>query len=102
MAENTGTEPNPERRLHERARDAMSSGKVPKRRPDRMWGGPGDGTECSICRRPVKRDELGLELEFMAGAADVVQHHVHIHCFKAWESERDNLELAPDRLQRSA
>ena len=52
-----------------------------------MWGGPGVGFECTICRTPVKRDEVEFELEFVRDGGDPGndKYHVHIRCFTAWE-----------------
>jgi hypothetical protein len=52
-----------------------------------MWGGPGVGFECTICRTPVKRDEVEFELEFLRDGVDPgrEKYHVHIRCFTAWE-----------------
>jgi hypothetical protein len=67
--------------------DAATSNPLPNRRPDRMWGGPGVGFECTICRTPVKRDEVEFELEFVRDGVDpgLDKYHVHIRCFTAWE-----------------
>jgi hypothetical protein len=38
--------------LREKAREAIRSGKLPGRRPDRTWAGPGLGVACAICALP--------------------------------------------------
>jgi hypothetical protein len=86
--------------LRDKAREALRARKLPIRRADRMWGGRGVGAECSICSSPVKPDELEFELEYL-WANVIGKHHVHIHCFTAWERERDDV-LAQDGLQESA
>jgi hypothetical protein len=75
--------------LREKARRAMHAGKLPGRRPDRIWGGPSDGADCAICGARVSPDELDFEIEFFrdGGADGVDRHHVHIHCLAAWETE---------------
>jgi hypothetical protein len=83
-----------ENTLRMKANEAMRAGKLPKRRPKRMWGGPGIGVPCAVCAEPVKQDELGFEFEFAvddeeAGAGDC---HVHLRCFAAWEFERRHHE----------
>ncbi len=80
--------------LRMKANEAMRAGKLPQRRPKRMWGGPGIGAPCAVCAEPVKQDELGFEFEFAvddeeAGAGDC---HVHLRCFAAWEFERRHYE----------
>ncbi len=51
-------------RLH--ARDAIKRHLLPPRRPDNTWGGPGNGTDCKICKKQLSPDEMVLELEFAA------------------------------------
>lgn len=50
--------------LHQQARAAIQSGKLPSRVPDRTWGGPGVGAACPICGLPVSRQEMEFEMEF--------------------------------------
>lgn len=69
--------------LHQRARAAIQSGKLPSRVPDRTWGGPGVGAACPICGLPVSQQEMEFEMEF---ARD--KFHVHLKCYAAWEFER--------------
>jgi hypothetical protein len=74
----------------EKAREVIQAGKLPNRRPDRMWGGPGVGADCTICGAPVKRDEVEFEIEFAGSGQGSGLHtyHVHVRCFAAWEFER--------------
>jgi hypothetical protein len=75
----------------ERARAAIQSGKIPLRRPDRTWGGPGVGASCVVCDQPITRDQLELEIEFeRVGGLD--KFHVHLRCFSAWELERTKVD----------
>jgi hypothetical protein len=76
--------------LRAKARAAVQSGKLPARRPDRTWGGPGIGAACVICDLPVKREELEFEIQFEHDVNDpgLDKFHVHIRCFAAWEFER--------------
>lgn len=86
-----------ESKLREMARAAMEAGKLPHRRPRRMWGGPGGGAPCAVCSRPVAQNELGFELEF--GLEDEAtaegEWHVHLQCFAAWEAERRHSDTVP-------
>lgn len=81
--------------LPEKAREAIRKGKLPSRRPDRMWGGPGVGNDCAICGVPVKPCEVEFEIEFARNGDDTGPHSysVHIRCYAAWELERENLAL---------
>ena len=69
--------------LHQQARAAIQSGKLPSRVPDRTWGGPGVGAACPICGLAVSQQEMEFEMEF---ARD--KFHVHLKCYAAWEFER--------------
>ena len=96
---------NDERALREKAREVIQAGKLPNRRPDRMWGGPGAGADCTICGVPVKPGEVEFEIEFARGGDDrcLDQYHVHVRCLAAWEFERHNLAChGPAVLQRPA
>lgn len=79
-----------EPRLREQARQAVLSGKLPARAPDRTWGGPGVDAPCSVCEKPVTKDELEFEIQFAHDGSNpgLDKFHVHIRCFAAWEFER--------------
>ena len=64
-------------------REAIRSGMIPNRRPERVWGGPGGNERCSICNGTV--GQLGLFLEFMPNRGE--EYPVHIACFAAWKLE---------------
>jgi hypothetical protein len=53
-----------EESVREKARDALRSGKLPRRNPDRTWGGLGVGAMCTICDLPMRRDEMEFEIQF--------------------------------------
>jgi hypothetical protein len=82
--------------LREKARAAVQSGKLPGRRPDRTWGGPGVGAACAVCDLPVTRDELEFEIQFEHDGNNpgLDKFHVHIRCFAAWEFERNKVQSA--------
>ena len=77
-----------EARLREQARLVLQNGKLPARRPDRTWGGPGVGAPCSICELPVRRDEMEFEIQFERDGdlPGLDKYHLHVRCFAAWES----------------
>jgi hypothetical protein len=81
---------NDECTLSEKADEGTGAPKLPTRRPDRMWGGPGLGADCAICRAPVKREEIEFELEFARDSDDPGQDtfHVHVRCFTIWERSK--------------
>ena len=77
--------------LRTKAREAIRTGKMPSRRPDRTWGGPGVGLVCEVCGEPVTKDQLEMQVEFRRDrdnpGLDIF--HIHVRCFAAWEFERD-------------
>lgn len=88
--------------LREKAREVIQAGSLPNRRPDRMWGGSGDGAQCVVCGAPVKHDEVQLELQFTGDdGSSAGNYHCHIRCFSALESELQNLELGRRTISRS-
>jgi hypothetical protein len=74
-------------RLREQARAVVQSGKLPSRRPDRTWGGPGVG---AVCEQPAASDQMEFEIQFArdGDSPGLDKFHVHIRCFAAWEFER--------------
>ena len=76
--------------LRQLARKVIQDGKLPSRRPDRTWGGPGVGAPCAICGVPVARDQMEFEIQFTRDGDNpgLDKFHVHIRCFAAWEFER--------------
>jgi len=78
-----------EPRLREQARAVIQSGKFPSRNPDRTWGGPGVGAPCSVCEKPVTKEEMEFEIQFDGDNPGLDKFHVHIRCFAAWEFERN-------------
>jgi len=79
-----------EKTIRQLAGAAVRNGKLPSRSPDRTWGGPGVGARCSVCDRPVTKDEKEFEIQFAhdGGEPGLDKFHVHIRCFAAWEFER--------------
>lgn len=82
--------------LREKAREVIQAGQLPNRHPDRTWGGPGIGADCTICSAPIRRNEIEIEIEFIREDDDPgpTTYHLHSRCFAIWELERHNLELA--------
>ena len=78
--------------LRQIARKVVQDGKLPSRRPDRTWGGPGVGASCAVCGVAVERDEMEFEIQFARDGDNpgLDKFHVHIRCFAAWEFERDS------------
>jgi hypothetical protein len=88
--------PADEAALREKAREALRTGTLPSRRPDRTWGGRGVGADCTICSRPVTPDELEFEVEFTGdGHGGPDTYHFHIQCFTVWSSELETVGSSP-------
>ena len=79
-----------EPRLREQARAVIQSSKLASRNPDRTWGGPGVGAPCSVCEKPVTKEEMEFEIQFARDGDNpgLDKYHVHIRCYAAWEFER--------------
>ena len=77
--------------LRQWARQALQSGILPTCRPDRLWGGPGRGEVCALCRERVSAEETAFELEFIGPAGALVNRSLHFRCFAAWEHERESV-----------
>jgi hypothetical protein len=82
--------------LHEQARNLILAAILPNRPPDRMWGGAGSGAPCMVCRLPVKHEQTGLEIEYaLHDGAGTSNHHVHVRCYSALETERQKIHGTP-------
>jgi hypothetical protein len=80
-----------EQELRRQARTALNLGQIPRDRPKGLWGGNGSGEQCPVCRHPVDKAEMELEVEFASAevsARGVREFHLHLPCFAAWEVER--------------
>jgi hypothetical protein len=83
--------------LRRKAREAIQSQKIPDRPPDRLWGGPGTGAACVICGRPLGREDMGFDVEFIhPDGGGVLNFPLHIRCFAVWELERDTAQGPPE------
>jgi hypothetical protein len=76
--------------LRAKARELIRAGKLPDRRPDRSWGGPGVGAPCVVCGEAVTKDQLEFEIQFAhdGGNPGLDKFHIHVRCYAAWEFER--------------
>jgi hypothetical protein len=77
------------------ARDALRSGTLPATPPAGVWGGPGQGIDCPVCRVAIDVREMELELEFARDGMPE-RHHVHVRCFEAWDLERRSADPLPE------
>jgi len=79
---------NEENILRERAREAIRSGKLPARKPDRTLGGSGSQVDCAVCGELILRNQLELELEFKRHGVNpgLDSYHIHPRCLAAWQT----------------
>jgi len=81
--------------LREKAREAIRSGKLPRRKPDRTYGGPGSGKLCSLCSERVTLEQIEMEIAFNRHALQpgLDRYYLHVGCLAAWEFERAKLSV---------
>jgi hypothetical protein len=81
--------------LREMARAAIRRGRLPSRRPDRTFGGPGTRVMCSVCRELVTPDQTEMEIEFRRHGVQPGsdRHFLHVRCLAAWEFERTKIDV---------
>ena len=82
-----------EAELRKLAREVLRKGTLPRREPDRTWGGHGVGAPCAVCGEPVRHDQIEYEIQFAHDGANpgLDKYHLHLRCFAAWEMERTKL-----------
>jgi len=81
--------------LRQKAREAIRSGKLPRRQPDRTFGAPGSGESCALCGEPVAQDQMLIQIEYQRHATSrLTSYHLHLGCHAAWEFERANVGTA--------
>jgi hypothetical protein len=78
-----------ERVISDTIRQAINSGKLPARKPDRVLGGLGSGKPCAVCGAIVTRMQMEIEAEFERGGTlpGSDRYWAHPRCFAAWELE---------------
>lgn len=91
-----------EQDLRLKARNAICSNALPRRRPDHTFGGPGNGGPCPVCGVTLANNDMVFDLEFDVAGGRMVNCQVHVRCFAAWELERDELDDQQDLRLRDA
>ena len=68
----------------------LRAGALPRRDPDRTWGGDGVGAACTICEEVIRPDQREYEVQFARDGSGpgVDRFHMHPPCFMMWELER--------------
>lgn len=83
--------------LRVKALEAIRTGKLPDRPPDRTWGGHGNGKDiCRICGNPLNKEDITFDLEYDGEATDghPACYSVHLRCFNAWDLESQQRKKA--------
>ena len=79
-------------RLREQACEAIRSGQLPARPPDRNLTQHGrSGAACPVCGEMVTRGQVEVEIQFRRQGLGWDRYHLHPRCFAAWEFERNKL-----------
>jgi hypothetical protein len=81
--------------LRAKARDLIRAGRLPGRRPERIWGGAGlAGIRCTLCGEAIGRGDVVLEIE-VRGGEGASYPQLHVHCFSVFETALGDPESAP-------
>jgi hypothetical protein len=75
-----------EQQLRLIARERIANGQLPREMPpSRMWAGYGTGQSCSLCDKPIQRDEVEYEIEHPHGPVQTFRFHTV--CQAIWQLE---------------
>ena len=76
--------------LHILIRTKLQDGRLPRDRPPKVYGGPGQGEICDACGTAIPKALMLIEIE-SADFPDGTVTKIHASCFQIWESERRQL-----------
>lgn len=70
--------------LHDRVRQLLEDGQLPKGPATKVVAGYGDDSPCALCNRPMRATEVVYQL--VHGPAHHARSHaMHYACFASWE-----------------
>jgi hypothetical protein len=74
-----------EETLRAKIRDRLAAGRLPRKPPQKIWGGRGTRRQCAACDEIISDAEVEIEVEL-----DVAAGHLFFHprCRVLWEEER--------------
>jgi len=72
--------------LRKRTREAIRTGELPDRLPDKLFGGAATGGRCAVCGEST-RGGIEIELMFTADARPDRSYYAHPHCLSIFERE---------------
>ncbi len=88
--------------LPEKVRELLQSRRLPARRPDTVWGGPGSGRDrCLVCGDLMRTDQLVIDAE-LSGADGRNTLSFHAGCFWVLAPEWERGAAAPDSTDHPA
>lgn len=87
-----------ETELRLRARVLIQEGLLPRRPPEKTWGGYGLGKVCSLCSQPIQQTDVEYEVQDDDIHAPGT-YRFHFMCHAAWQFEcarQDHLDRVAD------
>lgn len=86
--------------LREKAREAVQTGRVPGRRPDRVLRGVGRLGTCVVCNQVITLTQMEIEVEYHRNgvASEITCYWLHPRCFTAWQAECQVLDASKWRV----
>jgi hypothetical protein len=79
-------------RLHERARELIAAGLLPRHHLGMLYAGYGSGRPCQLCEVAINDKEVEYELEFQTDIGSPKNLvHFHLACHAIWDYERKHM-----------
>lgn len=89
--------------LRTEVRRLIAAGELPDRLPDTLWGGPGSGAPCFICRKVISRGEIELEFEYTRpGGKSKAKAIFHRPCYETVRKELACIAVETSRALSSS
>ena len=70
-------------------RAALQAGTLPPRAPADTWVVAGHLRPCTLCSRPIGRDQVGIEFDSVTPEGVREAQPMHVPCFDAWRRETE-------------
>ena len=65
-------------------REKLRAALLPRKPPQKMWGGRGNGRTCAACDHPITGGDVEFEVEDYGTLL-----YFHGHCHDLWSEERE-------------
>jgi len=69
--------------IADQVREKLRTGRLPAGKPEKLYGGHGDGLLCSACDQPILRAQIQYEFD----VPDEGTFRFHVGCLALWEGE---------------